>query len=340
VVQSCRDAGVRTVLITGDHPATARAIAEQVGILGDGLVADGDMVARGEHVAQVDRISVYARTRPEQKVDIVSAWQSRGDVVAMTGDGVNDAPALRRADIGVAMGDRGTEVARQAADLVLADDDLGTVLAAIAEGRRIYTNIRTFLRYGLSGGAAEVLVILLGPFLGMPVPLAPAQILWINMLTHGIPGVAFGGEPLDHAVMSRPSRSPERSVLGDGLWQQAGVTAVVIAAVSIVAGLLAGAGTSALQSGVFLTLGLSQLAVGFALRAPRRGVGWRERGLELALALAALLQVAAVTWSPLCDFLGTEQVSPTDFLVFAGLAIVPGLVVALGRRLSGGGDPG
>ena len=337
VVQECRDAGVRTVLITGDHPATARAIAEQVGILGDGLVVEGDMVARGEHVALVDRISVYARTRPEQKVDIVSAWQGRGAVVAMTGDGVNDAPALRRADIGVAMGDRGTEVARQAADLVLADDDLGTVLAAIAEGRRIYTNIRTFLRYGLSGGAAEVMVILLGPFLGMPVPLAPAQILWINMLTHGIPGVAFGGEPLDDTVMTRPSRSPERSVLGDGLWQQAGATGLLIAAVSIVAGALAGAGTSMLQSAIFLTLGLSQLGVGLALRAPRHGVGWSERGLELSLALAAVLQVAAVSWPPLCDFLGTTQMSPADFLTFAALAGVPGIVVALGRRWGGRG---
>ena len=163
------------------------------------------MVARGDHVARVERIAVYARTRPEQKVDIVAAWQDRGDVVAMTGDGVNDGPALRRADIGIAMGERGTEVARQAADLVLADDDLATVVVAVAEGRRIYTNIRSFLRYGLSGGLAEVLVILVGP---VPRPPAsrwlPGQILWINMLTHGVPGVAFGGEPLDPARDAAP----------------------------------------------------------------------------------------------------------------------------------------
>ena len=152
VVEACRRAGIRVVLITGDHPATARAVAGELGLGGaEAPVADGDMVARGEHVAEVDRIDVYARIRPEQKVDVLTALQDRGHVVAMTGDGVNDAPALRRADIGVAMGGRGTEVARQAADLVLADDDLGTIVLAVAEGRRIYSNIRTFLRYGLSG---------------------------------------------------------------------------------------------------------------------------------------------------------------------------------------------
>lgn len=171
VVRACQEAGIRTILITGDHPATARAIAVEVGIAGEGaLVVSGDAVARGDHVEQVESIAVYARTRPEQKVDIIDAWQARGHVVAMTGDGVNDAPALRRADLGVAMGDRGTEVARQAADLVLADDQLRTVVHAVEEGRRIYSNIRGFLRYALAGGLAEVGVILLGPFVGLGFP--------------------------------------------------------------------------------------------------------------------------------------------------------------------------
>ena len=318
--------------ITGDHPATARAVADQLSISDEtSEVADGATVRRGEHVARVDRIAVYARTQPEQKVDIVTAWQDRGAVVAMTGDGVNDAPALRRADIGIAMGDRGTEVARQAADLVLADDDLATLVVAVGEGRRIYANIRMFLRYGLAGGLAEVLVILIGPFLGLLVPLAPGQILWINMLTHGVPGVAFGGEPMDPTVMRRPSPSPEKSVLGGGLVRQIVVGALLIGGVSLVAGLLAP--TAEMQTWVFLTLGLAQLGLALAIRAPRVGLARRSRGLEAAVALAVVLQVLAVTWAPLQELLGTRAIAPSDALLLVGLSALPGVVIALQRRV-------
>ncbi|HSE71670.1 MAG TPA: HAD-IC family P-type ATPase, partial [Nocardioidaceae bacterium] len=336
VVADCQSAGVHLVLITGDHPETARAVASGLGITDAAPeVASGEMVARGEHRDRVEEIGVYARTKPEQKVDIVRAWQDHGHVVAMTGDGVNDAPALRTADIGVAMGDRGTEVARQAADLVLADDDLRTVVVAVAEGRRIFTNIRTFLRYGLSGGFAEVAVILVAPFLGMPLPLLPAQILWINMLTHGLPGVAFGGEPLDPAVMKRPSMSPERSVLGERLgWQILG-TGMVIGLVSLAAGLLADARGEHVQTWVFLTLGLAQLGVALALRAPRRGVGWRGRGLEYAVLGAALLQVAGVILPGLRALLGTVPVDGPTFLLLTGLAVVPGLLIGVERFVRG-----
>ena len=336
VVRACHDAGIRTVLITGDHPATAKSIALRLGIsehAEEGTdVADGVMVARGDHVGTVESISVYARTKPEQKVAIVRAWQDRGAVVAMTGDGVNDAPALRRADIGVAMGQRGTEVARQAADLVLADDDLGSLVAAVGEGRRIYANIRTFLHYALSGGLAEITVIVLAPLLGMPLPLLPAQILWINMLTHGVPGVAFGGEPLDERVMAQPSRPPRESVLGGGLWRHIALTGALIAAVSTVAALLAQNAGAPLQSWVFVTLGLAQLGVGWALRAPRRGAGWRARGLEAAIIVAVVLQLLAVTWTPLCHLLSTEPVTWTALGGLALLSALPGVAVAVVRR--------
>ena len=172
------------------------------------------------HEAAFGTARVFARATPEQKLAIIAARQAAGDVVAMTGDGVNDGPALRRADIGVAMGRRGTEVARQAADLVLADDDLGTVVVAAEEGRRVYANIRRFLLYGLAGGSAEIVVMLAGPLVGLPLPLLPAQILWVNLLTHGLPGVALGSEPADPAAMRRPPRPPAESVLGAGLWQR------------------------------------------------------------------------------------------------------------------------
>ncbi|WP_328531104.1 cation-transporting P-type ATPase [Nocardioides sp. NBC_00368] len=336
VVADCRDAGIRTVLITGDHPATAGAVARDVGILAVGEVMDGDVmdgaaVDRGEHREAVDRVHVYARTRPEQKVDILDALKARGHVVAMTGDGVNDGPALRRADIGVAMGKRGTEVARQAADVVLADDNLRTLVVAVGEGRRVYANIRTFLRYGLAGGLAEVLVILLGPFLGLAFPLGAGQILWINMLTHGVPGVAFGGEPLDRQDMRRPSPSPERSVLGGGLARQIVTSGLLIAVVSIVAGLLAQRLEWHVQSAVFLTLGAAQLGLALALRAPRKGWTLAGRGIEVAVLIALLLQLSAVWFGPLRALLGTEVLEPRAQLMLLALACLPGLVVAAGR---------
>ena len=335
VIERCRNAGIRVVMITGDHPATAREVAGQLGVLGaSGTVAEGDAVARGEHVAVVDEVDVYARTRPEQKVGIVDAWQARGAVVAMTGDGVNDAPALRRADIGVAMGGRGTEVARQAADLVLVDDDLRSLVAAVGEGRRIHANIRTFLRYGLAGGAAEVAVLLMAPVFGLPIPLTPAMILWVNMVTHGLPGVAFGGEPLDPALMRRPSPSPLRSILDRTLVRQVAVAGTLVALVSLAAGWFAAGVDAHVQTAAFLTLGLSQLGVALALRAPRASGTWRERGLEVAVLLAGACQLAGVLVPGLRDLLGTEPVGFPAIALLLALSAVPGAFLAVSRRSS------
>jgi Ca2+-transporting ATPase len=340
VVAACRAAGIRTILVTGDHPATALSIAEQVGIAGAGAtVVDGAALASGEDARQVESTDVYARIKPEQKVDIVEAWRRRGHVVAMTGDGVNDAPALRRADIGVAMGDRGTEVARQAADLVLADDNLRTVVTAVAEGRRIYANIRTFLRYGLAGGLAEVLVILLAPFLGMPTPLLPGQVLWINMLTHGVPGVAFGGEPFDPRLIHRPSSPPETSVLGEGLGRQVVVGGLLIGAVSLASGLVALAQGWHVPTAIFTTLGFAQLGLALALRSPRAGTGIRERALEGAVLLSALLQVLAVLAGPLRGLLELRSMDAAAWAIALGLAALPALLVAVGDRASRRREP-
>jgi Ca2+-transporting ATPase len=210
-VSACRAAGITPVLITGDHPATARAIAANAGILepgDDGVFDCRHLDAMNE--AEIRSARVFARALPAQKLAVIEAHRQAGNVVAMTGDGVNDAPAMRRADIGVAMGRRGTEVARQAADLVLADDELATVVSAAEEGRRVYANIRRFLLYALAGGSAEIIVMLLGPLAGLPLPLLPAQILWINLLTHGLPGVALGSEPVEPGTTRRPPRPPAR----------------------------------------------------------------------------------------------------------------------------------
>ncbi|NJP34905.1 cation-transporting P-type ATPase [Micromonospora sp. HSS6-12] len=330
-------AGVRLVLVTGDHPATAAAIGGQLG-----LWQHGDPLARGDDGGLADAhpdTRVYARTQPDQKLDIIAGLQARGHVVAMTGDGVNDAPALRRADIGVAMGG-GTEVARQAADLVLVDDDLSTVATAIGEGRRIYANIRRFLRYALSGGVAEIAVMLLGPLFGLAVPLLPAQILWVNLLTHGVPGVALGAEPAEPGTLRRAPRSPSESVLGAGLGRDVLLTGALIAAVVLGAGVTAAWADRPWQSVVFVVLGLAQLGVALAVRAPRPpGAGRGNRALPLAVAVSALLQVAGVLLPPLRELLGTAPLDAVELLACAAVSVLPGLVLRLTRR-SGTKDPG
>jgi P-type Ca2+ transporter type 2C len=330
-IAAFRRAGITPILITGDHPATAGAIAAEVGIAaGPNQVVDGRQVTSDDQ----DRLllsPVVGRATPEQKLAIIDARQRAGEIVAMTGDGVNDGPALRHADIGVAMGRRGTEVARQAADLVLADDELSTMVTAVSEGRRIYANVRRFLLFGMSGGAAEIMVMLAGPFLGMPLPLLPAQILWINLLTHGLTGVALGAEPADKAAMRRPPRPPAESVLGAGLWKRILRIAVLITAVTLAVaiwGLLSG---REWQTMAFLTLGTMQLGVAIALRG-RPGT-WENPLLLVAVGAAWLLQLAAVYVPPLATLLRTQPLPLLDLAVVAGLSLLGYAGIRLDRKL-------
>jgi Ca2+-transporting ATPase len=272
---------------------------------------------------------VFARATPEQKLAIIQARRAAGDVVAMTGDGVNDGPALRRADIGVAMGRRGTEVARQAADLVLADDELATVVAAAEEGRRVYANIRRFLLYGLSGGTAEIAVMLAGPFLGLSVTLLPAQILWVNLLTHGLPGVALGSEPAHPDAMRRPPRPPAESVLGAGLWARILRVGVVIAAVTLAVAVWGHATGRPWQSMAFFALGATQLAVALGSRA-RPGT-WANPMLLVAVAGALMLQFAGLYLPPLRDLLGTQPLSTVDIAVCVVLSTLGYVAIRLDR---------
>ncbi|MFI7700605.1 cation-translocating P-type ATPase [Nonomuraea sp. NPDC049480] len=327
-VADCKRAGIRPILITGDHPGTARAIATDLGI-----IEAGDRVVDCREPGALDQgqAGVYARATPEQKLDIIQSLQARGGVLAMTGDGVNDGPALRRADIGVAMGKRGTEVARQAADLVLADDNLDTVVAAVEEGRRVYANIRRFLVYGLSGGAAEIAVMLLGPFVGLPLPLLPAQILWINLLTHGLPGVALGGEPTVPGTMAGPPRPPSQSILGAGLWQRVIRIAVVLTAVTLGVALWASHTGRPWQSMAFFALGATQLGV--ALGSRTRPGSLANPMLLFAVAGAFVLQLAALYVPPLRQLLSTQPLGAGDLLIVTGLSVLGYAAARLDRIL-------
>ena len=308
-IAGCRAAGIRPVLITGDHVATACSIAERVGIIeSTGRALTGRQLQHG--VPDPAEVSVFARTDPTEKLHLVEAWQRAGHVVAMTGDGVNDGPALRKADIGIAMGQRGTEIARQAADMVLTSDDLATVVAAVEEGRRVYANVRRFLLYGLAGGAAEILIMLLGPAFGLTVPLLPAQILWVNLLTHGLPGVAMGAEPSEPDSMRQPPRPPAESVIGNGLWPRVLVIATVITSSCLAVAAWAHSTGRPWQTMLFLALGMAQFGVAIGVRA-RPGT-WHNPFLLAAIAVAFLLQLGGVFAPPLQDLLGTQRIAAAE----------------------------
>ncbi|WP_062436698.1 cation-translocating P-type ATPase [Herbidospora daliensis] len=332
-VAACRRAGIRPLLITGDHPGTARAVAVELGIVEhDGLVAD----CREKDAHRQDA-TVYARATPAQKLDIIRRLRDHGEVLAMTGDGVNDGPALKHADIGVAMGRRGTEVARQAADLVLADDNLTTVVAAVQEGRRVYANICRFLVYGLSGGAAEIAVMLLGPFLGLPLPLLPAQILWINLITHGLPGVALGGEPATPGSMDVPPRPPQESILGAGLWQRVVRIAAVLTIVTLGVAVWAAHTGRPWQSMAFLALGTAQLGVALG---SRTRPGTRANPLlPVAVAGAFALQLAGLYLPPLRDLLGTQPLTAGDLMIVLGVSMLGYAAVRIDRVVHPGHQP-
>ena len=337
-IAACHTAGIATVMITGDHADTAEAIAREIGIVSAG---DGNPVMTGETLATLsdaelsDRVMqtrVYARVDPAQKIRIVAALQGKGQFVAMTGDGVNDAPALARADIGVAMGENGTDVARESADLVLLDDNFATIVAAIREGRRIYDNIRKFIRYVLACNLAEVLVVFVAPLLGLPLPLLPVQILWINLLTDGVPGLALAAEPAEADVMTRPPQPPAEGLFTRSMWTNIGVMGCVLAGVTIaVEYFAASTGRQNEQTMVFTVLTLLQVGQAIAVRSHTASIFsmpiFGNVPLLVALAVTVSLHLAAV-YLPIGNrLLHTVPLSLADLGVCA-LASVTGLVVS------------
>jgi Ca2+-transporting ATPase len=272
-VQTCQAAGIRPVMITGDHPLTARHIASQLGIATDERFLTGQELNRlsgAELEKVVDEVSVYARVSPEHKLNLIEVFQKRGHIVAMTGDGVNDAPALKKADIGVAMGITGTDVAKEAADMVLQDDNFATIVAAVEEGRTIYDNIRKFIKYLLSCNSGEIWVMFLAPFFGMPLPLLPLQILWMNLVTDGLPALALGVEPSERDIMRRPPYPPAEGIFSRGMARDIIWIGLMMGLVSLGVGIAYWqAGRANWQTMVFTVLTLSQVALALAVRSER-----------------------------------------------------------------------
>jgi Ca2+-transporting ATPase len=331
-VATCRAAGIRPVMITGDHPLTASEIARQLGLSGNGLVLTGpelEALSDGDLRDRVHDVSVYARVSPEHKLKIVRALQANGDVVAMTGDGVNDAPALRQADIGVAMGITGTDVAKEASDMVLLDDNFATIVAAVAEGRVIYDNIRKFVRYLLATNSGELWTMLIAPFLGLPLPLVPIQILWMNLVTDGLPALALGVEPAERDIMSRPPRRTASSIFADGLGLQVVWVGLLMGALALGAawGFAHAAGHDLAREAdadhfrtlVFTLLTFMQMANVMAIRSDRDSLFTigvlSNKLLAGAVAVTALLQLALIYTPFLQRFFHTAPLSLRDLAI-------------------------
>lgn len=340
-IATCKAAGIVPVMITGDHPLTARAIARRLQILDDQeLELTGTELAAlsdEEFGRCVSLVRVYSRVSPEQKLRIVHALQSHGEIVAMTGDGVNDAPALKRADIGIAMGVTGTDVAREASGIVLLDDNFATVVGAVHEGRRIYDNLRRFVRYVLTTNSAEIWTIFLAPFLGLPVPLLPIQILWINLVSDGLPGLALASEPAEKDVMSRPPRAPTESLFARGLGAHALAFGLLMAALTLGAqAWYIDQDSAHWQTMVVTTLSFCQLSHVLAIRSEHTSLFTQGLTSNLPLLGAVLLTVAlqlAVIYVPwLNDLIHTAPLTIPQLLVCISAAVVIFLAVEAEKR--------
>jgi len=341
-VRLCQSAGITPVMITGDHPATARAVAQRLGIIKDGgEVITGRELARmdmAEFEAHVERVRVYARVAPEQKIKIVKALQDMGEYVAMTGDGVNDAPALRRANIGVAMGITGTDVAKEAGHMILLDDNFATIVAAVREGRRIFDNIRKFIKYTMTSNSSEVWVIFLAPFLGLPIPLLPIHILWINLVTDGLPGLALAAEPEERGVMQRPPRPPNESIFAHGMWQHMLVIGLFIAALALLVQVWALANhPAAAQTMVFTVLTMGQMLHVLAIRSDTESMWARGLFTNLpilgAVVLTFGLQLLLIYTPWLNAVFRTVALSGTELGLCLSLALVVPMAVEIEKAL-------
>ncbi|GIN61471.1 calcium-transporting ATPase [Robertmurraya siralis] len=338
-VKECKEAGIKTVMITGDHLITAKAIATQLGILTKNKrVLDGNALSKmsvDELEEVVDDVAVFARVSPEHKLKIVRAFQDRGHIVAMTGDGVNDAPAIKTADIGVAMGITGTDVAKEASALVLLDDNFATIKTAIKEGRNIYENVRKFIRYLLASNVGEILVMLFAMLLALPLPLVPIQILWVNLVTDGLPAMALGLDQPEGDVMKRSPRNPKEGIFARGLGWKVISRGFLIGIATLIAFMIAlnhnPDHLAYAQTVAFATLVMAQLIHVFDCRSEKSIFARNPFGnmyLVWAVISSVVLMFVVIYYPPLQPIFHTVSILAKDWLMIFGLAAAPTFLLA------------
>ncbi|RFU63338.1 calcium-translocating P-type ATPase, SERCA-type [Peribacillus glennii] len=338
-VKECREAGIKTVMITGDHVSTAKAIAKQLGILrGKDKVLEGKTLSDmsvGELEEVVEDVSVFARVSPEHKLKIVKALQNKGHVVAMTGDGVNDAPAIKAADIGISMGITGTDVAKEASSLILLDDNFATIKSAIKEGRNIYENIRKFIRYLLASNVGEILVMFFAMIMALPLPLVPIQILWVNLVTDGLPAMALGLDKPEGDVMKRGPRSPKEGVFARGLGWKIISRGFLIGISTLIAFIVVYKtnpdNLQYAQTVAFATLVLAQLIHVFDCRSEKSIFSRNPFGnqyLVWAVISSLALMLVVLYYPPLQTIFHTVAIQPRDWLLIVGMASIPTFLLA------------
>lgn len=337
-VKLCKTAGIKPVMITGDHKATAVAIASELGILKDETESvsgvDLENMSQQQLINSIEKYSVYARVSPEHKVRIVDAWKSKGHIVAMTGDGVNDAPALKNANIGCAMGITGTDVAKEAADMILTDDNFATIVSAVEEGRTIFSNIRKSITYLLSCNIGEIMTLFVATMLGWAEPLLPIHILWVNLVTDSLPALALGMEKSEEGIMNLPPRNPDKSLFADGLGAKILLEGIFIGIITLIA-YLYGLKESEItaRTMAFFTLSISQLVHSYNVRYERKSVLFNKvfsnKYLNGAFLSALLIQCIVLTTPLTRKIFKVTLLNPQDILVVAACAISPLIIVEL-----------
>lgn len=339
-VADAKRAGIKPVMITGDHKITATAIAKQIGIFEDGDMAvtgvELDAMSEEELAEKIERISVYARVSPENKIQIVNAWQKKGNIVAMTGDGVNDAPALKKADIGVAMGITGTEVSKDAAAMILTDDNFATIIKAVTNGRNVYRNIKNAIKFLLSGNMAGIMSVLYTSILALPVPFAPVHLLFMNLLTDSLPAIAIGTEPAEEGLLNKKPRDPKESILNKEFLVQLFVQGGLIAVCTMLAfhmGL--NAGEEALASTMaFATLTLARLFHGFNCRSELSifKIGFKSNMASIGAFAAGIVFLLLVLFVPfLSRLFAVSALTGAQVGIIFGLAFIPTAIIQLLR---------